>query len=188
MTDTSHPEMVYLDDIIGPKGVHEIEHIDGWPSMGLRFDKEADARHYLGLLVNASEANPEKFDTFTLDTMPERYHFSHNKRIAPIYVVPKIGYALTTRKDGYDMSKGVSHSTSLRTKRILMSVRTMDTTMKTSPCTLCSWPMVPLRRSPKPCSSVQPASFLDLTGDGTLYQKIHMSWMNSETWKSMGLS
>jgi hypothetical protein len=41
--------------------------------------------------------------------MPERYHFSNSERIAPIYVIPKIGYALTNHKDGDNgMSKGVS--------------------------------------------------------------------------------
>lgn len=111
MTDTSHPEMIYLDDIIGSDGVESIEHIDGWPSMGLRFKDSAPVQQYLTVLLNASEAMPEKFDTYTLGTMPERYHFSHNERIAPIYVVPKIGYALTTVKEGADgMSKGVRGS------------------------------------------------------------------------------
>lgn len=41
--------------------------------------------------------------------MPERYHYSHNERIAPIYVIPKIGYALTTHEEGDSgLSKGVS--------------------------------------------------------------------------------
>lgn len=29
MTDTSHPELVYLDDILGKKGYADIEHEDG---------------------------------------------------------------------------------------------------------------------------------------------------------------
>jgi predicted AlkP superfamily pyrophosphatase or phosphodiesterase len=108
MTDTSHPELVYMDDILGSDGLAMIEHEDGWPSMGLRFYPQTNISHYLDLLLKASDANPEKFNVYTHETMPERYHFSHNERIAPIYVVPNIGYALTTKKEGdVGMSKGV---------------------------------------------------------------------------------
>ncbi|KAK0487700.1 alkaline-phosphatase-like protein [Armillaria novae-zelandiae] len=107
MTDTSHPELVYMDDIIGEEGLNMIQHEDGWPSMGLRFYPEANASHYLELLLKASDENPEKFDVYTHETMPERYHFANNDRIAPIYVVPKIGYSLTTKAEGNTgMSKG----------------------------------------------------------------------------------
>lgn len=42
--------------------------------------------------------------------MPPRYHYSTNKRIAPIWVVPKLGYALTNKQMGEDgMSIGVSY-------------------------------------------------------------------------------
>ncbi|CAA7262984.1 unnamed protein product [Cyclocybe aegerita] len=107
MTDTSHPEPVYIDDILGADGLKAIEHEDGWPSMGLRFHSNANASKFLHALVEASEANPEKFEVYTRQTMPERYHFSKHERIAPIYVVPKIGYILTTRAEGdVGMSKG----------------------------------------------------------------------------------
>lgn len=109
MTDTSHPEHVYMEDILGEDGMKEIEHEDGWPSMGLRFNAKANSSKYLSLLREASDANPEKFSVFTHETMPERYHFSKNERIAPIYVVPEIDYVLTTRAEGdVGKSKGVS--------------------------------------------------------------------------------
>ncbi|KAJ3504776.1 hypothetical protein NLJ89_g7763 [Agrocybe chaxingu] len=107
MTDTSHPEPVYIDDILGADGLKAIEHEDGWPSMGLRFHSNANASKLLHALVEASKANPEKFEVYTRQTMPERYHFSKHERIAPIYVVPKIGYILTTHAEGdVGMSKG----------------------------------------------------------------------------------
>lgn len=108
MTDTSHPEHVYMDDFLGQDGLDAIAHSDGWPSMGIRFREGANASHYLQLLLKGSDENPEKFDVFTHDTMPERYHFANNERIAPIYVVPKMGYVLTTKAEGdTGMSKGV---------------------------------------------------------------------------------
>ena len=113
MADTSHPEWVYIDDYLDKQALDLIEHEDGWPSMGLRFSPEADSAAYLNILLEAAKNNSEKFDVYTHETMPERYHFSHNPRIAPIYIVPKYGYALTTRGRGESsMSKGVSPSLS----------------------------------------------------------------------------
>ena len=97
-----------MDDILGKDGLEAIEHEDGWPSMGLRFHESANVSHYLDVLLNAAHENPEKFHVYTHDTMPERYHFSKHERIAPIYVIPKIGYVLTTRAEGnVGMNKGV---------------------------------------------------------------------------------
>ncbi|TFK40742.1 Phosphodiest-domain-containing protein [Crucibulum laeve] len=107
MTDTSHPVLVYMDDILGLEGLRAIEHEDGWPSMGLRFHAESNVTKYLDSLLKAAKANPEKFDVYTHETMPERYHFANHERIAPIYVVPKLGYVLTTKGEGdVGMTKG----------------------------------------------------------------------------------
>jgi predicted AlkP superfamily pyrophosphatase or phosphodiesterase len=111
MTDTSHPTLVYIDDIIGQDGLDAIAHEDGWPAMGLRFKKSANVTHYFNLLKAAADKDHgEKFDVYTHETMPKRWHFSHGERIAPVYVVPRIGYVLTTRKEGdVGMSKGVRY-------------------------------------------------------------------------------
>ena len=109
MADTSHPEWVYIDDYLDKQALDLVSHEDGWPSMGLRFSPEANSSAYLNILQDAAKNNSEKFDVYTHETMPERYHFSHNPRIAPIYIVPKYGYALTTRDRGESgMNKGVS--------------------------------------------------------------------------------
>jgi hypothetical protein len=108
MTDTSNPELVYMDDILGEDGLKAIEHEDGWPSMGLRFNDNINVSHYLDKLLKAADENSEKFHVYTHETMPERYHFTNHERIAPIYVVPEIGYVLTTRAEGnVGMNKGV---------------------------------------------------------------------------------
>jgi Type I phosphodiesterase / nucleotide pyrophosphatase len=76
--------------------------------MGLRFKSGADESKYIQSLQKAAILNNEKFDVYTHDTMPERYHFSNNPRISPVYVVPKLGYALTeTHKTGLTFVKGV---------------------------------------------------------------------------------
>ena len=76
--------------------------------MGLHFNSSRNAAYYLEVLRVAAADNKDKFEVFTPETMPERYHFAHSPRIAPVYVVPKIGYVLTTRKEGdVGLTKGV---------------------------------------------------------------------------------
>ncbi len=83
-------------------------HNEGWPSVGIRFKPETNTSHYLNVLTEAAAASGGKFDVYTHDTMPERWHFAQNERIAPIYVVPKEGYALTDHiENGSGMNKGV---------------------------------------------------------------------------------
>ena len=77
--------------------------------MGIRFSKKANSTYYLNVLRKAAKASGGKFDVFTHDSMPDRFHFAYNERIAPVYVIPKVGYALTDRKENNTgMSKGVS--------------------------------------------------------------------------------
>ncbi|KAF9013326.1 hypothetical protein BDQ17DRAFT_1419481 [Cyathus striatus] len=61
MTDTSHPEHIYMDDILGLDGIKAIEHEDGWPSMGLRFHPGVNVSHYLEILEKAAYGNANKF-------------------------------------------------------------------------------------------------------------------------------
>jgi hypothetical protein len=78
--------------------------------MGLRFYPGTNTSHYLDILQEAADSNPEKLSVYTHETMPDRLHFSNSPRIAPIWVLPKIGYALTNHKEeseGAIMSKGV---------------------------------------------------------------------------------
>jgi hypothetical protein len=89
--------------------------------MGLHFDPSANASYYLDVLSTAADANSEKFDVYTPQTMPERYHFAHSTRIAPIYVVPKMGYVLTTHAEGdVGLSKGVSEIFATRRRPTLL--------------------------------------------------------------------
>ena len=148
MADTSHPEWVYIDDYLDSKALDLIDHEDGWPSMGLRFSPEANSTAYLNILLEAAKNNSEKFSVYTRETMPERYHFSNNPRIAPIYIIPNYGYALTTRGRGESViDKGVGlllsrPTIALSTQSSNLLLRPMDMTTKTTACMRCSSPTV----------------------------------------------
>ncbi|KIM54455.1 hypothetical protein SCLCIDRAFT_31067 [Scleroderma citrinum Foug A] len=128
MVDTSVVDWVHIDDLSILGATWEVvTHADGWPSMGLRFQDGTDQREVLKKLMRAArdERYMGKFDVFVTNAytgsyafgeeddeddlvvpMPERFHFSNNERIAPIWIVPRLGYALTTKERGEDMSIG----------------------------------------------------------------------------------
>ena len=104
-TDTSR--LIQLEDLIDTS---KIEHIDGWPLYGLRPYKPADLRPLYDELVKKAESNPN-FEVYLRDeNMPERYHFSKHDRIAPLWIVPKTGWAIVT-KDEFDVAKSQADGT-----------------------------------------------------------------------------
>ncbi|KAG8935051.1 hypothetical protein FRC01_009091 [Tulasnella sp. 417] len=124
MVDTSDTRLVYVDDVLGKDGWEAIEHNDGWPSYGLRFKQGTNTTEMLRrLYAGAASMNPRAFDVYVTESyykdetirysdnlgdglhivhMPERYHYSDNIRIAPIYAVP--------RNHGYDPDEPAMHA------------------------------------------------------------------------------
>ncbi|KAI5196451.1 Phosphodiest-domain-containing protein [Aureobasidium subglaciale] len=96
MATTSTSRLVQIDDIID---MSLIERTDGWPLYGLRPKNESDIEPLYNHLKQ--EATDMKgFDVYLKDRdMPERYHFSHNDRIAPLWVVPWTGWAIVVKEE-----------------------------------------------------------------------------------------
>lgn len=114
--------------------------------MGLHFDPLVNTSHYLDVLLAAAANNSEKFSVYTPQTMPERYHFTSSSRIAPIYIVPNIGYVLTTRKEGdVGLSKGVCNAPQYLKHILTICVirRTMVMTTMNLLCAPYLLPMAP---------------------------------------------
>jgi predicted AlkP superfamily pyrophosphatase or phosphodiesterase len=96
MATTSVDRLIQLEDLID---VRLIEHIDGWPLYGLRPKDPADLQGLYDKLSLESMKNPN-FDVYLRDTnMPARYHFSKNDRIAPLWIVPKTGWAIVSKSE-----------------------------------------------------------------------------------------
>lgn len=95
MATTDISRMVQLEDIID---MSKVDHLDGWPLVGVRPKDPADL---IGLYDQAAEKgkNNPNFDVYLKDDMPERYHFSKNDRIAPLWIIPKTGWAIVEKKE-----------------------------------------------------------------------------------------
>ena len=101
MASTSTSRLIQLDELLG-SDFDKIERIDGWPLRGIRllpeFDNTEEYRKmHDNLLVFASRY--KSFEVYTKENMPERYHFSNNDRIAPLWVIPETGYAVVEKPD-----------------------------------------------------------------------------------------
>ncbi|KAF4509882.1 hypothetical protein G6O67_001819 [Ophiocordyceps sinensis] len=99
-TDTSR--LIQLEDLVNTS---KIEHTDGWPLYGLRPKDRRDLQELYQGVKQKSKSNPN-FDVYLRDVdMPERYHFSNNDRIAPLWIVPKTGWAIV-KLDEFNVEEG----------------------------------------------------------------------------------
>lgn len=102
MATTDTNRLIQLEDIVDRD---LIENTDGWPLYGLRPKDPARLQELYDSLKAKSSKNPN-FEVYLRDKdMPERYHFSKNERIAPLWIVPKTGWAIVT-KDEFNVLDG----------------------------------------------------------------------------------
>lgn len=96
MATTSTSRLIQLDDLID---LSLIDHKDGWPLTGLRLkNPDRDLKPMYDKLI-AAAANSGSFEIYTRETMPDRYHFTNNDRIAPLWIVPKAGWAVVPKAE-----------------------------------------------------------------------------------------
>ncbi len=95
MATTSTDRLIQLDDLID---LNLVEHIDGWPLYGLRPKDPIDLRGLYDRLLVESQSSGN-FEVYLKENMPERYHFSRNDRIAPLWMIPNTGWAIVHKED-----------------------------------------------------------------------------------------
>lgn len=96
MATTSTRRLVQLEDLVD---LDLVEHIDGWPLRGLRPKRPEDLQILQGQLIERAKNFSDGVEVYTRQTMPERYHFSNSERIAPLWVIPKTGWAVVERPE-----------------------------------------------------------------------------------------
>ncbi|KAF3768672.1 Phosphodiest-domain-containing protein, partial [Cryphonectria parasitica EP155] len=96
MATTDVSRMIQMEDLVD---LSKVDHIDGWPLVGLRPKDPSDLDEMYQGLLDKANTNPN-FDVYLRDVnMPERYHFSNNERIAPLWIIPKTGWAIVDKKE-----------------------------------------------------------------------------------------
>ncbi|KAI0904488.1 alkaline-phosphatase-like protein [Ustulina deusta] len=96
MATTDVSRMIQIEDLVD---ITKVEHLDGWPLVGIRPKKPEDLQVLYEQAVKKVEENPN-FDVYLKDKdMPERFHFSNNDRIAPLWIIPKTGWAIVEKSE-----------------------------------------------------------------------------------------
>ncbi|KAK4899172.1 hypothetical protein LTR27_003402 [Elasticomyces elasticus] len=108
MATTSVSRLIQLEDLIDTT---LIEHTDGWPLYGLRpYNSSPEKLQQLYTMLLEQSRLPKykhAFEVYLRDkNMPERFHFSNNDRIAPLWLVPKAGWAIVV-KDEFDVAASI---------------------------------------------------------------------------------
>ncbi|KAL4900693.1 hypothetical protein BDW74DRAFT_182527 [Aspergillus multicolor] len=96
MASTSTERLVQLDDLID---LNLTSHIDGWPLRGIRPKRPEDLKTLQDQLERVKSQYSHAIEIYTREEMPERYHFKNNDRIAPLWVIPKTGWAIVERPE-----------------------------------------------------------------------------------------
>jgi len=102
MATTSIDRLIQLDDLVD---LNLVDHVDGWPLLGLRPKHPSDIPKLHEQLLEKSATHPN-FEVYLRDKdMPERWHFTNNDRIAPLWIMPKAGWAVVSKTE-FDVERG----------------------------------------------------------------------------------
>lgn len=106
MAPTSNQRVIYLDELLD---LGKVEHIDGWPLFGLR----PFGDYAVDDIMSEINENLHKVDTelakhylvTKIEDIPGEWEFGgrasnhkFNYRLAPIWIIPDVGYSVTTHK------------------------------------------------------------------------------------------
>lgn len=106
MAPTSNDRLLFLDDVAP---MDKIEHTDGWPLFGLRpfskFTVDEIFEEIKRKFDEMGEAITANFNLYRVEDIPPEWHFGgkmkehrFNYRLAPIWIIPNVGYSVITRK------------------------------------------------------------------------------------------
>ncbi|KAF7535942.1 hypothetical protein G7054_g4967 [Neopestalotiopsis clavispora] len=96
MATTDVSRMYQMDDIID---MTKVDHVDGWPLVGVRPKDPSYLQELHEQAVEKLKTHPNMEVYLTDKDMPERYHFSLNDRIAPLWIIPKTGWAIVSKEE-----------------------------------------------------------------------------------------
>ncbi|KAJ1776608.1 hypothetical protein LPJ54_002958 [Coemansia sp. RSA 1824] len=97
----AHKYAVYIDDIIDESKIIDVYN---WPLGGIQPKDPSDVPEIYQNLTRASHGQP--WQVYLRNDIPERFHYNHSSRVAPIYVIPEVPYYITTRAKDKMQSPG----------------------------------------------------------------------------------
>lgn len=111
MAPTNNSRIVYLEDLVDPS---DYAHVDGSPLVALRPKAGASIKiENVYKELKAKEPTDGSWQVYLDSNMPKEWHFGgvhteYQSRMAPLWIVPGVGYVVTTREKLEQMG-GVYH-------------------------------------------------------------------------------
>ncbi|KAI1488935.1 ectonucleotide pyrophosphatase/phosphodiesterase family member 1 [Biscogniauxia mediterranea] len=96
MATTDVSRMIQIEDLVD---INKVDHLDGWPLVGIRPKDPNDVQELYEQAVSNTKSNPNVEVYLKDKDMPERYHFANNDRIAPLWIIPKTGWAIVEKAE-----------------------------------------------------------------------------------------
>ncbi|KAI7870263.1 alkaline-phosphatase-like protein [Spinellus fusiger] len=107
MSDTDKSRLIYYDDVLTEEEIALMWRVEAYPSMAIRPNPFANQTQVVQTLYDAfirlklhleKNGGDAHFEVYKQEDIPERYHFRHHTRIAPLLVLPDPGWNLVTHK------------------------------------------------------------------------------------------
>ncbi|KAI8060816.1 alkaline-phosphatase-like protein [Gongronella butleri] len=102
MAATDKQRAIYYEEILSAQSLAHMMDREAWPLLNLRPKPDAPAsalQQMYDELDTYARLNPDTahYRVFRREDVPEHYHYSNNERIAPIVMVPDVGYTIVQR-------------------------------------------------------------------------------------------
>lgn len=111
MASSDSSKYIYYDHFISEKSQSYLRDREAWPLLGLRLKDDApqDAldKIYNEITTYISTVDNPHFQVFKRQDIPSRFHYNATDRIAPLILLPDVGYAIIKSTDTMVPPKGI---------------------------------------------------------------------------------
>jgi len=109
MAASDKSRLIYYDKLISAESESYLRKREAWPLLGLRPKDDAPEfaleQIYSEIYQYTKETKDPHFQVYKRENMPARFHYNSTERIAPIVMIPDVGYAIIRSTD-YDPNSG----------------------------------------------------------------------------------
>lgn len=103
MAASDKSRLIYYDKIISAESESYIRKREAWPLLGLRPKDDAPEfaidQIYSEIYQYVKETENPHFQVYKRENMPARFHYNSTERIAPIILIPDVGYSIIRSTD-----------------------------------------------------------------------------------------
>lgn len=103
MAQSDKSRLIFYDKIISAESESFLRKREAWPLLGLRPKDDAPDyaidQIYNEIYQYTQQNKNSHFQVYKRDDMPERFHYDSTERIAPIVMIPDVGYLIIRSTD-----------------------------------------------------------------------------------------